>query len=873
MIETYDKNELEALERHISRYFGSYSQVFHELVSPDIHLDIGIIPPTPQRNCYTLVTMGMGAHCMQVPRELTEQKLSRAELVLSLPADWRLDDSAEEWYWPIRWMKLLARLPIAEDSWLGWGHTVANPSDQPFADNTGFSGILLLSPGEYADEAAVCVLPDGDEVNFYEMIPLYREEMDFKCRYGAQALLQRLEEDTEEIRLHPLDLSRKNVCAHKKKAFLRKAEEIRPLLTGWNGPEGCIATDRITVDGDRVGYCYREKPDEEAAPWDSGWRFTAGDESDGYMDDPENSGIYALNTICNYDPAVAPLLRAPYGSAFTRTEAGEWERAEGSKEIPAPFESLLGEEEVRTLNSFMEDVSGYFGRMIQYLEQFISTGVQEGRFTEREAYSDRDIALWYAYACNNIDDYPHYYLATQWMPASEKNAKGCGAWYYRYSCALLYCSRLEEALDYAEKGVLEEPDYPWGWLQLAKLRSHFGDRAGALQAVETGLGLVPRDYEFITLRREIQQGRSIEEMEYHYIDPESDRALQAGENPDGVEKRRAIAGIRCDKEALKQIKALFSPADWTADAPYCSFHFTVGGQELEGVFRMNEAALSKMDPAWLLMQKIALEKALIYRDEEEESYRLQTLLIDQDQSVHLLYRNEEGSRAFQIQTQESGEPVCSPQRIWLENSLEEPDEEELEEAPMVKLYRREPDGISYAECWLDGNYIVEHTGRVGEMGETIRLPCPSADAYPGFLEAFCDRYGIEEYVPWPQEEEGWIVAQFPMQPVNLNANPPAPAPEDLALREEGEHLLGEALGWTGLGYVDGWEMGKQSDDPSRFVLNFYCAVVELETGISVIRRALEQAVDCRHLKIAAKAAEEEEYTLVYSADQSEDFSL
>lgn len=97
--------------------------------------------------------------------------------------------------------------------------------------------------------------------------------------------------------------------------------------------------------------------------------------------------------------------------------------------------------------------------------------------------------------------------------------------------------------------------------------------------------------------------------------------MQAEENPDGVEKRRAIAGIRCDKEALKQIKALFSPADWTADAPYCSFHFTVGGQELEGVFRMNEAALSKMDPAWLLMQKIALEKALIYRDEEEESYR------------------------------------------------------------------------------------------------------------------------------------------------------------------------------------------------------------------------------------------------------------
>ena len=32
----------------------------------------------------------------------------------------------------------------------------------------------------------------------------------------------------------------------------------------------------------KVGYCYREKPDGD---WDSGWRFTAGDESEEYMDD------------------------------------------------------------------------------------------------------------------------------------------------------------------------------------------------------------------------------------------------------------------------------------------------------------------------------------------------------------------------------------------------------------------------------------------------------------------------------------------------------------------------------------------------------------------------------------------------------------
>ena len=67
------------------------------------------------------------------------------------------------------------------------------------------------------------------------------------------------------------------------------------------------------MEGCKVGYCYREEPD---GGWDSGWRFTAGDESEAYMDDPNNAGIYKLNTICNDDPDIIPLLRTPAPCAF-----------------------------------------------------------------------------------------------------------------------------------------------------------------------------------------------------------------------------------------------------------------------------------------------------------------------------------------------------------------------------------------------------------------------------------------------------------------------------------------------------------------------------------------------------------------------------
>ena len=102
-----------------------------------------------------------------------------------------------------------------------------------------------------------------------------------------------------------------------------KAEDVKDLLPDWEGADGCIATNRITVEGCKVGYCYREKPD---GGWDSGWRFTAGDESEAYMDDPNNAGIYKLNTICNDDPDIIPLLDTPAPCAFERDENGVFQQ-------------------------------------------------------------------------------------------------------------------------------------------------------------------------------------------------------------------------------------------------------------------------------------------------------------------------------------------------------------------------------------------------------------------------------------------------------------------------------------------------------------------------------------------------------------------
>lgn len=105
------------------------------------------------------------------------------------------------------------------------------------------------------------------------------------------------------------------------KKFKLAAHEIIRLIPDMGG--GCIATDKITVEGLKVGYAYREQPANDI---DNGWRFFSGTETQEYLDDPSHSMVYSPNTIANYDPAIIPYLELPYGTEIERlAESDEFE--------------------------------------------------------------------------------------------------------------------------------------------------------------------------------------------------------------------------------------------------------------------------------------------------------------------------------------------------------------------------------------------------------------------------------------------------------------------------------------------------------------------------------------------------------------------
>ena len=347
---------------------------------------------------------------------------------------------------------------------------------------------------------------------------------------------------------------------------------------------------------------------------------------------------------------------------------------EPEPEIHEDTGSLLSAEDIQTLASFDDGVSGYFWKMLHWLEDFIKNGVEKRRFSEKQARQDLQIALWYAFACLNLDDYLHYYQAAEWMKDSEQNAAGCATWYYRYSVALMYCGRLEEARDYAEKGAREEPDYPWIWLQVGKLRAHFGDKAGALEAVKQGLKLEPGDYEFLTLRQEIQAGATLEQMEYHWINPDADQNLQQGLDKDADDKQHAIACIRVDQAGLAAFYQLFHPEqhDYQKDAPCCDLHYPVQGHPVQVSFRMNEAGLSKLGTDWLGQLKEQLDSGawLTHTPEGEPEGTLAAVFVEQNRRVSLVYQQPEDNAYFEIFLNPDG---TKSDAIWSSRKNSEPE--------------------------------------------------------------------------------------------------------------------------------------------------------------------------------------------------------
>lgn len=179
----------EAIVEHLAHHGVVADEVFHEVESSDVHLDVHIAHPSEAYPWTILFTTGMSDRPMTAPAGA--EGCTLAELMIHLPEDWPLDPASlrhEEHYWPIRMLKGIARFPHQYASWVWDGHTI--PAGGPVAPNTKLAGAILLHPQGVPPEAAVIETHRG-AVHLLEIHPLHENEMQLKIDRGVEALLDR----------------------------------------------------------------------------------------------------------------------------------------------------------------------------------------------------------------------------------------------------------------------------------------------------------------------------------------------------------------------------------------------------------------------------------------------------------------------------------------------------------------------------------------------------------------------------------------------------------------------------------------------------------------------------------------------------------
>ncbi|GAB3743779.1 DUF2185 domain-containing protein [Spirosoma lituiforme] len=79
----------------------------------------------------------------------------------------------------------------------------------------------------------------------------------------------------------------------------------------------CFVSNKILLDGSKVGYLYREENlGEKNGFYDSGWRISAGTESEEYLNADGNAQFVSLGKVLDVDDSIIELLDEPIGSFF-----------------------------------------------------------------------------------------------------------------------------------------------------------------------------------------------------------------------------------------------------------------------------------------------------------------------------------------------------------------------------------------------------------------------------------------------------------------------------------------------------------------------------------------------------------------------------
>ncbi|HAY13313.1 MAG TPA: suppressor of fused domain protein [Fimbriimonadaceae bacterium] len=198
--------EIDGISAHFAKHVGPVNEmVLHEIVSDALHIDLHVIPDVPGHDCAVVFTTGMSA----LPMPRVDRDMQFAELFVVLPKAWVEGNNlqTDEGYWPLGMLKTMARMPIYNKIPVYPGISIPNGDPAEEFPGTPFTGVLLDHGDIFGKDFARAEI-EGKPINFYGLMPMRREEMDFKASqkqahiYFA-ALMQLGVTDREKLLIDP----------------------------------------------------------------------------------------------------------------------------------------------------------------------------------------------------------------------------------------------------------------------------------------------------------------------------------------------------------------------------------------------------------------------------------------------------------------------------------------------------------------------------------------------------------------------------------------------------------------------------------------------------------------------------------------------
>lgn len=180
----------------MAQFLGAPLQTFADTEDAELPIEILHWAPTMRRHASTLVTSGMSARAMTVPRG--REAFAHCELMITLPHDWQLHDASLDeatWAWPLEWLRKLARFPHERSTWFPFGQVVPNgdPPRPLDAKKTELAGFILLPPVSLPRPSYLLEDDHGPSVIFWALYPLYPGEIAFALKNGDEAVMEKLE--------------------------------------------------------------------------------------------------------------------------------------------------------------------------------------------------------------------------------------------------------------------------------------------------------------------------------------------------------------------------------------------------------------------------------------------------------------------------------------------------------------------------------------------------------------------------------------------------------------------------------------------------------------------------------------------------------